>query len=183
MRNSDLVSKRIFELVLFSMLGALILASDIAMDALPNVHIVGMLTVALTAVFRVRALIPIYVYVFITGLVYGFSLWWVAYLYVWFILWCMAMLIPRRAPKVVKLVLYPTVAALHGLIFGALNAPLYAIVYNMGFDGMIAWIVSGLGFDIIHTVGNFAFGFLIYPVSELMKKMLKRTRFYTSRDF
>ena len=159
------------------MLGALMLASDIAMDALPNVHLVGMLCVAFTAVFRLKALVPIYIYVFLTGLIYGFSLWWIAYLYVWLILWGMTMLIPKRTPNAVKAVLYPTVCALHGLLFGALNAPLYAIAYGMGFDGMIAWIISGLGFDIIHTVGNLAFGLLILPLSELMKKMLRRTRY------
>ena len=159
------------------MLGALMLASDIAMDALPNVHLVGMLCVAFTAVFRLKALVPIYIYVFLTGLIYGFSLWWIAYLYVWLILWGMTMLIPKRTPNAVKAVLYPAVCALHGLLFGALNAPLYAIAYGMGFDGMIAWIISGLGFDIIHTVGNLAFGLLILPLSELMKKMLRRTRY------
>ena len=179
MRSSDSSSKRIFELVLFAMLGALMFASDIAMEALPNVHIVGVLCVAYTAVFRAKALIPIYVYVFITGIIYGFAFWWVAYLYVWLILWGMAMLIPKRAPKAVCAVLYPIICALHGLLFGALNAPLYAIAYGMGFDGMLAWIASGLGFDIIHTVGNLGFGLLILPLSELMKKMLRKTRFYS----
>ena len=178
MRRSDSASRRVFELVLFSMLGALMLASDLAMEALPNVHLVGMLCVTFTIVFRARALIPIYVYVFLTGLIFGFAFWWVAYLYVWFILWGMTMLIPRHAPRVLRAVLYPTVCALHGLLFGVLNAPLYATVYDMGFDGMLAWIASGLTFDIIHTIGNFAFGLLILPLSELITKMLKRTRFY-----
>ena len=178
MRNSDSASKRVFELVLFSMLGALMLASDLAMEALPNVHVVGMLCIAFTAVFRLKALIPIYVYVFLTGLIYGFAFWWVAYLYVWLILWGMTMLIPGRAPKALCAVLYPTVCALHGLLFGVLNAPLYAIAYGMGFDGMLAWIASGIGFDLIHCIGNFAFGLLILPLVELMRGMLKRTRFY-----
>ena len=178
MKNSDSASRRIFESVLFAMLGALMFAADIAMEALPNVHLVGVLCIVYTVAFRVKALVPIYIYVFITGLVYGFAFWWVAYLYVWFILWGMAMLIPRSAPKALCAVLYPTVCALHGLLFGVLNAPLYAIVYNMGFDGMVAWIASGLTFDIIHMIGNFGLGLLILPISELVIKLLKRTRFY-----
>ena len=83
MTNSKDGSRKIFELVLFSMLGALMLASDLAMEALPNIHVVGMLTVTFTAVFRSRALIPLYVYVFLTGLIFGFSFWWLAYLYAW----------------------------------------------------------------------------------------------------
>ena len=178
MTNSKDGSRKIFELVLFSMLGALMLASDLAMEALPNIHVVGMLTVTFTAVFRSRALIPLYVYVFLTGLIFGFSFWWLAYLYAWLPLWGAAMLVPKSAPRVVKGVIYPIINLCHGLLFGALNAPLYAIAYGMGFDGMLAWIASGLGFDLLHAAGNFAFGFLILPLSELLQSLLRRTRFF-----
>ena len=171
MRSSDSVSKKIFELVLFSMLGALMFASDIAMEALPNVHLVGVLTVAYTAVFRAKALIPIYIYVFITGLIYGFAFWWVAYLYVWFILWGMAMLIPKRAPKLVKAVLFPTVCALHGLLFGVLYAPAQALLFGFNFKQTIAWVASGFPFDVIHAIGNFVAATLVLPLSHTLLKL------------
>ena len=88
------------------------------------------------------------------------------------------MLVPKSAPRVVKGVVYPIINLCHGLLFGALNAPLYAIAYGMGFDGMLAWIASGLGFDLLHAAGNFAFGFLILPLSELLQSLLRRTRFF-----
>ena len=53
------------------------------MELLPNIHLLGMLTMVYTIVFRIKALIPIYVYVFLNGIFAGFSPWWIPYLYIW----------------------------------------------------------------------------------------------------
>ena len=76
-----------YELVLFAMLGMVMFVSKIVMEFLPNIHLLGMLTMVYTIVFRTKALIPIYVYVFVNGLYAGFAMWWVPYLYVWTVLW------------------------------------------------------------------------------------------------
>ena len=64
------------EAVLFALLGALMLVSKLALEFLPNVHMLAALTIAYTVVFRKKALYPIYVYVLLNGIVTGFSLWW-----------------------------------------------------------------------------------------------------------
>ena len=64
------------------MLGTIMFTSKIAMEALPNIHLVGMLTIVYTLVFRTKALIPIYIYVLMNGVYSGFSLWWMPYLYI-----------------------------------------------------------------------------------------------------
>ena len=69
------------------MLGTIMFVSKIVMEALPNIHLLGTLTMTYTVVYRKKALIPLYVYVFLNGLYAGFSLWWVPYLYIWTILW------------------------------------------------------------------------------------------------
>ncbi|MBO7292804.1 MAG: hypothetical protein J6V07_02600, partial [Clostridia bacterium] len=81
------LSRRIFLLVVFAMLGSLMFCSKILMEVLPNIHLVGMLTVTYTVVFRARALIPLYIYVMLDGLFGGFSMWWYPYLYIWTVLW------------------------------------------------------------------------------------------------
>ena len=58
----------LFYVAIFPMLGAIMFCSKILMEALPNIHIVGMLVMLYTVVFRVKAIIPIYIYVFLTGL-------------------------------------------------------------------------------------------------------------------
>ena len=82
------------------MLGTVMFCSKIIMEALPNIHLLGMLTMVYTVVFRAKALIPIYLYVFLNGLYAGFAVWWIPYLYIWTILWGVTMLIPRRIPKI-----------------------------------------------------------------------------------
>ena len=53
------------EIALFGMLGALMYASKMALEFLPNVHLLGVFTISMTVVFRKKALYPIYVFVFL----------------------------------------------------------------------------------------------------------------------
>ena len=161
------------EICLFAILGALMFISKIVMEALPNIHLLGMLTITYTVVFRKKALIPIYTYVLLNGLFAGFNTWWVPYLYIWTILWGATMLIPKKLPKAVVCVVYPILCALHGLFFGVLYAPVQALMYGFTFEQTLAWITTGLTFDVIHMVGNFVVGLLIFPVSEVLKRLVK----------
>ena len=158
------------------MLGTLMFCSDIAMEALPNIHLVGMLTVAYTVVFRFKALIPIYLYVMLNGLFAGFSAWWVPYLYIWTVLWGITMLLPKKMPRWLKLIVYPTVCALHGLFFGTLYAPVQALMFGFDLEQTLAWIAAGLTFDIIHFFGNLFAGLLILPTVMLLEKLTKGNR-------
>jgi energy-coupling factor transport system substrate-specific component len=158
-------------MVIFAMLGTLMFCSKIAMEALPNVHLLGMLTMVYTIVYRYRALIPVYIYVILNGAFAGFNLWWVPYLYIWTILWGITMLLPRQMPKGVAAVVYPLICGIHGFAFGTLYAPAQALMFGLDFKGMLSWIVAGLPFDLIHGVGNFAVGLLILPLSELLRRL------------
>ena len=161
------------EICIFGILGALMFVSKIVMEALPNIHLLGMLTIVYTLVFRKKALIPIYVYVFMNGLFAGFNMWWIPYLYIWTILWGITMILPSKMPKALACVIYPILCALHGLFFGALYAPVQALMFHFTFEQTLSWIAAGLTFDIIHMVGNFSVGLLIFPLSEVLKKLAK----------
>lgn len=154
------------------MLATIMFCSKIIMEALPNIHLLGMLTISYTVVFRVKALIPIYLYVFLNGLYAGFSMWWVPYLYIWTILWGLTMLIPKRIPKAVASVVYPLLCAIHGFAYGTLYAPAQAVMFGLDAKAMLAWIIAGLPFDLIHGVGNFVAGLLIVPLTILLKKLV-----------
>ena len=159
------------------MLGTLMFCSKVIMEALPNIHLLGMLTMVYTIVFRKKALIPIYVYVFINGLYAGFTVWWVPYLYIWTILWGITMLLPRKMPKKVACIVYPIVCGLHGLAFGTLYAPAQALLFGMDFKQMIAWIIAGLPWDAIHGLGNLTAGILVLPLSEFLRKLFHTQNF------
>ncbi len=155
------------------MLGTLMFLSKIIMEFLPNIHLLGMLTMVYTLVFRLRALISIYIYVLLNGVYAGFSMWWVPYLYIWTILWSVTMLLPKNMPHKVGAVVYPIVCALYGLAFGTLYAPAQALMFGMNFEQMVAWIISGFPYDILHMVGNFVAGLLILPLYKVMDKLIK----------
>ena len=179
-RGRDPWKKRIFELVLFAMLGALMFASKIIMEVLPNIHLLGMFVIAFTLIFRVKALIPIYVNVFLIGLYGGFNLWWIPYLYIWTVLWALAMLIPKKTPHWLLCIICPILCSFHGFLYGILYAPAQALLFNLNFEQAIAWMASGAIFDVLHGVGNFVAGLLIVPLCTLMKKLLKKSGFYSA---
>lgn len=159
------------EACIFAMLAALMFASKILMELLPNIHLIGVLTMICTVVYRRKALIPIYLYVFINGLYAGFSAWWLPYLYIWTVLWGMTMLLPKNLPSRWACIVYPVVCALHGIAYGTLYAPVQALIMGLNYEQTIAWIIAGLPWDVLHATGNFALGFLVYPLSELIKKL------------
>ncbi len=164
------------EITVFAMLGALMYLGDVMLEMLPNIHLVGVLTVAYTVVFRKKALIPIYLYVFITLITNGFGVWGLPYLYVWAILWGIVMLLPKKMPIWLACIIYPIVCMLHGLSFGTLYAPAHAIIMGLDFKGMITWIITGFSFDITHAIGNFCGGLLIVPLTLFLKQMKKKAK-------
>ncbi len=159
------------DVALLSLMAALMCVGDFAMEWLPNVHFVGVIIVITTAVYRKWALLPIYVYVFIQGLLGGFSPWWMAYIYIWAILWGAVMLIPQKLPQNIKYILYVAVCALHGFMFGILYAPAQALLFGLDFKGTLAWITAGFYFDMLHGIGNLVLGsLLIYPMTKIIKQ-------------
>ena len=151
------------------MLGALMYASKAIMEVFPNVHLLGVFVIALTVVYRQKALYPIYTYVFINGFAAGFATWWIPYLYLWTLFWGAAMLLPKKMPNKIKPIVYMVLCALHGFLFGTLYAPAQALLFGLDYKGMVAWIIAGLPWDFIHGVSNFFCGVLICPIIKLLQ--------------
>lgn len=157
------------ELAVFAMLGAVMYASKVIMELAPNIHLLGVLTTAYTVVYRKKALYPIYTYVILNGMFCGFATWWIPYLYIWTILWGAVMLLPKKMPRKLQPIVYMSVCAAHGFLFGTMYAPLQAFIYGLNFQGMLAWIAAGLPWDFIHGVSNFFCGILIVPVISALR--------------
>lgn len=165
------------EAVIFGMLGAVMYASKLIMEVLPNIHLIGVFIVAITIVYRKKALYPIYIFVFLTGLLNGFNMWWIPYLYTWAILWGATMLLPKSLPTKVAPIIYAIVCSLHGFLYGTIYAPAQALMFGLDFKGMVAWIVAGLPYDLIHGVSNFISGLiLIVPIISILKIAEKTAR-------
>lgn len=157
------------EMAVFSMLGAVMYASKMIMELLPNIHLLGTFIVAFTIVYRRKALYPIYIFVMLNGMFSGFATWWVPYLYVWTVLWAAVMLLPKKMDKRIEPFIYMIVCALHGFLYGVIYAPSQALLFGLSFEGMIAWILAGLPFDMIHGISNFFCGMLIMPIVSVLR--------------
>jgi hypothetical protein len=155
-------------MAVFAMLGALMYASKMIMEVAPNVHLLGVFTIAFTVVYRKKALYPIYTYVLLNGIFCGFATWWIPYLYLWAVLWGATMLLPKRIPEKIRPLVYMLLCAAHGFLFGTLYAPAQALLYGLSFQKMVAWIISGLPWDFVHGVSNFFCGILIVPIVKIL---------------
>ncbi len=159
------------DIAVLALLTALMVVGDLMLDWLPNVHLVGVLIVVATVVYRRYALLPIYAYVFIIGFINVIGPWWVGYLYVWAILWGGVMLIPQKLSQRVKTILYIAVCALHGFLFSVLYAPAQALFFGYNLNQTIVWIITGFIYaDWLHGTANLVLGILIiYPFINILK--------------
>lgn len=165
------------EIAVFGMLGGLMYASKVLMDVFPNIHFIGLFVTAITVVYRKKALYPIYIFIFITGLLNGFGTWWVPYLYLWAVLWGAVMLLPKNLEGKKRALIYAVVCSLHGFLYGLMYAPFQAIVYSLNFDGIVAWWIAGIPFDVTHGISNFVTTlFLSVPLISLLTKAEKMTK-------
>ena len=151
------------ELVLLALLGALLWVSKMALAMLPNIEPVSLLLIVYTVVLGWKALIPLYVYVFMELLIWGIGFWSICYTYVWLVLVLLAMLFRRMDSPLGWAVL----SGAFGLGFGALCALVYWVTGGWAFA--LSWWVSGIPFDLLHCAGNFALALLLFqPCRRLL---------------
>ena len=164
----------VHEMTLFSMLGTMMYCSKLLLEWAPNIHLIALFIIVFTVVYRAKALIPIYIFVLLCGLLGGFSPWLAPYFYVWTVLWAVIMLLPRRMSPKIAAPVYIVLGTLHGLLFGVFCAPSQAFFFGLTFEGTIAWIAQGFYFDILHGIGNFATCTLALPLITLLQKTENR---------
>lgn len=155
------------EIVIFGLLGGLLIAVQVGIAFLPNIELVSLLVIVYTLAFGLKALYPVYVFVLAQGLIYGFGLWFVNYLYIWAML--VFIILPLRKSE--SPLLFAVISGAYGLCFGALCAIPYLFIGGPG--SAIAYWVNGIPFDIVHCAGNFAAALLLLqPLLKLAKKYL-----------
>lgn len=155
--NRRRAHERLFSLIVCPIFGALTFALKIAMAELPNIEPVTLMLMLVTLVFGWRALLTAGVYVLMEGLFYGFSTWWLVYLYAWPLL--VLLTLPLRRFRSPALAL---VAGLYGFLFGFLFLPVNIVVYPLNTMEKIAfYIAQDLPFNLIHGVSNLIIAFIL----------------------
>lgn len=136
--------------VLCALLAAVMVVLQLAMAPLPNIEPVSLLVMVYTLAFGNSVFYIIFPFVLLEGLVFGFHIWWVSYLYIW-PLWAGVVLFLGREKERPPL-LWAVASGGFGLSFGALCA----LPYLAGGPwAALSYWVAGIPFDLVHCVGNF----------------------------
>ena len=156
------------ELPLLALLAAVLLGVQVALSPLPNIELVSLLVVLYTRRLGSKALLVICAFVLLEGLVYGFGLWFVNYLYVWAILWGLAMAFRHMESTAGWVVLLGG----YGFGFGFLCAIPYLFLGGPG--AAASYFLSGIPFDLIHGAGNIAVAaVLMKPLEKMFRRLYK----------
>ena len=158
------------ELCILSLMAALIVAAKVALASLPNINVNAVLIILTVIFFGWKSLYTVYVYVLLEGLVFGFHIWWIGYLYVWAILVVVAMLLRKNDSPLI----WAVVAAIYGLVFGPLMYLEYFAI-NGGWEMFFSMWVAGIPYDLAHCAGNFVGTLVLYrPLYRVMSRLLSR---------
>ena len=155
---------RVIELVWLALLGALLVIVQVALAFLPNIELVSLLVYVYAKLYGKKALVPVYLFALLEGIIYGFTIWWVTYLYVWTILVVISILVRNEESMIICAI----VTSLFGLSFGLLcSIPTFLVA---GRGAGISFFVAGIPFDMAHFAGNLAAAIaLYYPVYNALK--------------
>ena len=153
---------------------ALIEVCKLFMQGLPNIEMTSFLVILFTLRYGRLSLYVIPAFILIEGLLYGFGLWWIMYLYAWPLL----ALITRACSRADSAFFWACVSGVFGLLFGLLCAVPYFFIgfagggFAQGMRQLFAWWVAGIPYDLIHGAGNFALMLTLYrPISNLLERI------------
>lgn len=154
-------------IVILGVLGALLVIVQVSLAFLPNIELVSLLIIVYTLVLGSSVFAPILVFMLVEGLLYGFGLWWLNYLYLWPILAGVVLLLRKqRSP-----IFWAIFSGGFGLLFGALCAIPYFVIG--GPASAFAYWVSGIPFDIAHCMGNIAAALLLFaPCLRILERLV-----------
>ncbi len=166
--------KKTLELVILALLGALLVVMQVALASLPNIELVSLLVYLYAKIYGRKAFIPVYVFVLLEGLLYGFTIWWMTYLYVWAILVVLSIVTKHETSTFVC----AAVISLFGLSFGLLCTLPTLIIGGPG--AAVTFFINGLPFDITHFAGNLLSALVLYYPLYLLMRRLKAVSYGNS---
>lgn len=139
-----------------------------AMSLLPNIEPVSLLIILYTLFLGPKVIYAIIVFIFVEGLMYGFGIWWVSYLYIWPLLSILTYIFRKQTSPL----FFSVLSGIFGLFFGALTAIPY--LFAGGIGAAFNYFIAGIPYDLIHCVGNFVLCLaLFYPLNTTLNKISK----------
>ena len=169
-------SRKTREIVIFGILTAIVLVGQVAMAFLPNVEIVTLLFLVYALVLGKKVFYIIYVFALLEGIIYGFGMWWINYMYVWSVQ-AMVTLIFRKQTSVM---FWSILSGFYGITFGALCSIPY--FFAGGPSAAFAYWVSGIAYDLPHCIGNVVICLALYkPLRYVLEQCVRESNIVMKR--
>ena len=169
MKRSDKIT--VFDIALVALMVAILEVFKFAMVGLPNIELTSFWLILFSKNFGKKVYFVVPVFVLIEGVIFGFNLWWISYLYTWPLLVLVTRILKENDSKII----WASVSAFFGLCFGALCAVPYIFTgtdIRSGLTLAFNWWVAGIPWDIAHCIGNFVLMLLLYePLGRVMKNL------------
>lgn len=163
-RNNNAITTK--DITVIGLMVSIIVVSKLALSQIPNVELTSFWIIMFTVCFGKRIFCVVPVFILIEGVIFGFGLWWIMYLYAWPFLAIVVLLI-RKMNTAWD---WAMVSGLFGLSFGLLCAIPY--IFTSGLYGAFAWWVAGIPWDLVHGISNFVIMLVLY---EPMKRVMINT--------
>ncbi|MBE5868372.1 MAG: hypothetical protein E7293_05350 [Lachnospiraceae bacterium] len=164
----------IVDIALIGMMIAIVEVSKRAMDFLPNIELVTFWIIMFTLFLGGKAIYGVLGFVLIEGMIFGFHIWWIMYLY----LWPALVLVTWLFRKNESMFLWAVISGIFGLLFGAAGSLPYLFIGTAsgglanGFYTAFSWWIAGIPWDLTHGIANFVVMLILYqPIRYVMKKV------------
>ena len=154
-------------LILTALFGVILFVQQVLLSGLPNIHLCAVLIILYSLYFPKLSFPAVGIFILLEGLMYGFGMWWLNYLYIWPLLVVICFLFR----KVQSMWFWVALSGIYGFSFGALCSLPYFFIGGpiMAFN----YWVSGIPFDLTHGIGNMAALFILWkPLSTVFQKCI-----------
>ena len=159
----------VYDIVLIGVMVAALESVKLVLSFLPNVELVTLLIILFALAFGKKTYYAVVSFVVLEGLLYGFGIWWVMYIYTWPLLVCFTRILRRQKDGMT----FALLSGAFGLGYGALCSIPY--LFLSGVHTAFAWWVAGIPFDIIHGVSNFVLMLILYkPLRKVLEYSWKK---------
>lgn len=141
-------------------------AVKLALAFLPNVELVTLFIIIFARYRRYKVYFVAIAFAVIEGLIWGFGVWTISYLYIWPLLVLFTIII-----KSGNVWIYSILSGFFGLLFGAFCSIPYLFVG--GPASAIGWWIAGIPWDMVHGVSNFIIcAILFVPLDKVAGRFL-----------
>lgn len=167
------------DIALVGMMVAMLNVFKWILSILPNIEVTTFLIVMFTLFFKKKMYLVLPAFILIEGILYGFGIWWVMYLYIWPLLALITWIFKKNDSTL----LWAIIAGVFGLSYGFICSIPYFVLgaidggFMGGVSSAITWWITGIPFDLVHGVANFIIMLVLYrPVRKVMNLLVSNLR-------